>query len=101
MALIKCSKCGNEISDEAEVCVYCVCPLSVTLERAYKITKCPECGTERKPGDTKCFCGLIYENYKNYITRKRTAEIAKKRATKAGLTRFAGKHWGQVLNISH
>ena len=101
MALIKCSKCGKEINDKAEVCVYCVCPLSTTLERAYKITKCPECGTERKPGDTECFCGLIYENYKNYITRKRAAEITKKRATKAGLTGFAGKNWGQILNISH
>jgi len=86
MALIKCSKCGREISDKAEVCIYCVCPLSITLERAYKITKCPECGTERKPGDTECYCGLIYENYKNYITRKR--------ATKGGLTGFAENIWG-------
>ena len=64
MALIKCSKCGKEISDQADVCVYCCCPVSITLERAFKITKCPECGAERNPGDTQCYCGLIYENYK-------------------------------------
>ena len=99
MALIECYKCGREINNQAYECVYCCCPLSTTLEKTYKITKCPECGTERKPGDTECFCGLIYENYKKYITRKRTAEIAKKRSSKAGLTRFSGKNWKQILNI--
>ena len=44
MALIKCSECSKEISDKAETCVHCGCPLSATLEKAYKLTKCPECG---------------------------------------------------------
>ncbi|MCJ7684214.1 MAG: hypothetical protein MUO68_07960 [Desulfobacteraceae bacterium] len=99
MALIYCSECGREISEKGEACIHCDCPLTVTLEKAYKITKCPECGTKRKPGDTKCFCGLIYENYEDNIARKRAAEIAKKRSTKTGLTGFAEKNWGQILNI--
>ena len=101
MALIYCSECGREICDKGETCIHCDCPINVTLEKAYKITKCPECGTERKPGDTKCFCGLEYKPNEDYIARKRAAEIAKKRSTKAGLTGFAGKHWGQALNINH
>ncbi|SHJ03454.1 zinc-ribbon domain-containing protein [Dethiosulfatibacter aminovorans DSM 17477] len=28
MALIKCSECGNQISDRAEVCIHCGCPVS-------------------------------------------------------------------------
>ena len=96
MALIECYKCGREINDQAYECVYCCCPLSTTLEKKYKITKCPECGTERKPCDTECYCGLIYENYKNYITRKRAAEIAKERPTETWLARFTGRIWGQV-----
>ena len=88
MARTYCFECGREISDKGETCIHCDCPLNVTLEKAYKVTKCPECGTERKPGDTKCFCGLIYENYEDYI--------AKKRSTKTGLTGFAEKNWGQI-----
>lgn len=32
MALIKCSECGKEISDKAETCIHCGCPLSATIE---------------------------------------------------------------------
>ena len=99
MAITYCSECGREIYDKGETCIHCGCPLYVTLEKVYKVIKCPECGTKRKPGDTKCFCGLIYEKYEDHIARKRAAEIAKKRSTKTGLTRFAEKNWGQALNI--
>ena len=71
MAIIRCSECGKEISDQAKACIHCGCPLSVTLEKVFKITKCPDCGTERKPGDTKCYCGLIYKAYENSLARKR------------------------------
>ena len=27
MALIKCSECGNEISDKAKACIHCGCPI--------------------------------------------------------------------------
>ena len=37
MALIKCSECGKEISDQATVCVHCGCPIE-------KKKYCPECG---------------------------------------------------------
>lgn len=36
MALIKCSECGNEISDKAERCIHCGCPIvreNVVLEK--------------------------------------------------------------------
>lgn len=32
MALIKCSECGHDVSDKAETCAYCGCPVSVTLQ---------------------------------------------------------------------
>ena len=32
MALIKCSECGADISDKAEVCPKCGCPLEVTKQ---------------------------------------------------------------------
>lgn len=31
MALIKCSDCGKEISDEAEVCIYCGRPNEIRV----------------------------------------------------------------------
>lgn len=41
MALIKCSECGNEISDEEERCVYCFCPIEEqhSLENKLMINK--------------------------------------------------------------
>lgn len=71
MALIKCSECGKEISDRGEACVHCGCPISITK------AKCPKCGVERRPGDTECRnlkCGVIYEKYEAYITKKRAAK---------------------------
>ncbi len=32
MALIKCTECGNEISEKAEQCPHCGCPL-IPLQR--------------------------------------------------------------------
>ena len=32
MALIKCMECGKEISDRAEECVHCGCPIEVSIE---------------------------------------------------------------------
>lgn len=41
MALIKCIECGNEISNKAEVCPNCGCPVSDTVkEKIIKKRKC-------------------------------------------------------------
>ena len=32
MALIKCKECGKEISDKAEYCVHCGCPIEMSKE---------------------------------------------------------------------
>ena len=44
MALIKCSKCGHDISDKAEKCIHCGCPIK-------PIIKCEECGHVLKEDD--------------------------------------------------
>lgn len=41
MAMIKCPECGKEVSDKAEVCVNCGCPIS----KASNVPKCPTCGS--------------------------------------------------------
>lgn len=33
MALIKCPECEKEISDKAQVCIHCGCPLKATTKR--------------------------------------------------------------------
>lgn len=48
MALIKCPECGKEISDKAEICIYCGYPLNTIKEiDEFKFDKtkiCPVCG---------------------------------------------------------
>ena len=36
MALIKCSECGNQISDRASVCIHCGCPIISINNNSYK-----------------------------------------------------------------
>lgn len=36
MALIKCSECGNQISDKASVCIHCGCPITSKSNNSYK-----------------------------------------------------------------
>lgn len=61
MSLIKCSECGHEISDKAEYCVNCGCPIKneqYNVRKFYEeFTTCPICKTRyEKPVDTcdKC-----------------------------------------------
>lgn len=37
MALIKCPDCGREVSDKAQACIHCGCPLTKTCPRPEKI----------------------------------------------------------------
>ena len=47
MALIKCSECGHNVSDRAEMCPNCGCPIE-------KKIYCEECGQELSMNDRKC-----------------------------------------------
>lgn len=55
MALIKCSKCGQKITDKSFTCIHCGFPLGKT-----KI--CPECGATANNKDTVCkSCGFLFD----------------------------------------
>ena len=58
MSIIKCPKCGNDISDKAKRCVHCG---SVFDE--IKTIVCEECGNELKNNEKECpHCGFPVEN---------------------------------------
>ena len=51
MALIKCSQCGQEISDKASKCIHCGAPI-------LKLQTCEECGNKYSAQDKLCpSCG--------------------------------------------
>lgn len=41
MALIKCTECGNMVSDKADRCPHCGCPVSVILSETAKAPENP------------------------------------------------------------
>lgn len=51
MALIKCSECGNLVSDKAKACPNCGCPIEQENESGMA---CPECGQTVTPTDSVC-----------------------------------------------
>ena len=64
MALIKCSECGHEVSDKAQHCPNCGCPIEQKLT-------CGECGAELSADDVICpNCGNpIRTKKKNRMTK--------------------------------
>lgn len=55
MALIKCSECGNMISDKSESCVHCGAP----MELKENLIPCPECSALIEDTAEKCTkCGF-------------------------------------------
>ncbi len=55
MALIKCPECGKQMSDKAEACPHCGCP--VEPKRF-----CPECGKQIEQNIKECpHCGYPFE----------------------------------------
>lgn len=69
MALIKCTECGQMVSDKAEMCPNCGCPIE-------KKIVCEECGGEIGPHDHVCpSCGCpVPENKKEKESVKPTAK---------------------------
>lgn len=62
MALIKCEECGKMISDKAQKCPQCGCPVTKQDEKII----CPECGCEVSKNDTKCTnCGYPIPDFVN------------------------------------
>lgn len=66
MALIKCSECGAEISDKAQSCIKCGCPVEAEKAEINEIGKkvfCRHCGTENHQKDSMCCsCGKMLQN---------------------------------------
>ena len=62
MALIKCVECGNKVSDKAEYCPECGCPVEIRIN-------CFECGASISDKNEICpKCGVPL---KEFSTRKR------------------------------
>ncbi len=73
MSMINCPECGKEISDKADTCPNCGCPLKSSPHTPVKINKsvkCPKCGSSNLQAisDTHgkgasfcklCLCGLL------------------------------------------
>lgn len=55
MSLIKCSECGNKISDQASSCPNCGCPVK-------SITYCSNCGEKVTNGNFCTSCGNNFSN---------------------------------------
>lgn len=66
--LIKCKECGKEISDKANVCIHCGCPVEKNIQLSNDV--CPLCNNkehiENKGRDTCAICGYVFnaEEYK-------------------------------------
>lgn len=56
MALIKCEECGKEVSDKAESCIHCGCPVTKVVTQ--EGPSCPKCNSLDIVTDTKGF-GLL------------------------------------------
>jgi predicted nucleic acid-binding Zn ribbon protein len=70
MALIRCPKCGNEVSERASSCPHCGLSLSENLQK--EKLKCPECSSELPDNATFCpNCGypIRKENKKPINTK--------------------------------
>jgi predicted nucleic acid-binding Zn ribbon protein len=70
MALIRCPKCGNKVSEKASSCPHCGISLSKNLQK--EKLKCPECSSELPDNATFCpNCGypIRKENKKPINTK--------------------------------
>ena len=82
MALIKCPECNHDVSEYADSCPNCGCPIGVIKKQAENKSdkiknnlpdKCPVCGANTKDhinSKNKCdVCGYIYDKTKEELEK--------------------------------
>ena len=73
MALVKCRKCGNLVSDKADSCSICGYPVSIEEDIIKKM--CPECGNSSdNEGDICPHCG--YTNNSQEVNQSEFVELS-------------------------
>lgn len=81
MAMIKCPKCGGEVSDKARKCVHCG---EEFIEEVLPKKFCSECGKEVPVGAIECpYCGCPLEDEKAADSNNVTANLGKNSSKKA------------------
>lgn len=72
MSLIKCSECGNNVSDKAQSCPSCGCPIDIITKtlteqqideaNEVELIQCPECKFAVEKNEESCHeCGYPFE----------------------------------------
>ena len=74
MALIKCPECGKQISDQAEACPKCGCPIEPK-------TYCPECKKEISTDEAKALTEFYKKDTQKLIMELRKEESLLKKVT--------------------
>ena len=68
MAIVKCKKCGEDISDKAKICPHCGAPSIEEPEENTPPTICEECGAEIPEGVEACpKCGCPAPKKKDVV----------------------------------
>ncbi len=81
MALIKCTNCGEAVSDRADVCPHC--GATIIADSTTELLICAECGTEIPEGSESCpKCGCpVSKNREVRKTESSSVQTAKTPAT--------------------
>ena len=93
MAIIKCSECGQYISDKATTCPKCGCPIE-------KESSCCECGSKLNPNDRICpNCGCPVSNSDGFAgTRTSDGNNPTKAQTPSKADNAGSSSWVNHLN---
>ena len=93
MAIIKCSECGQYISDKATTCPKCGCPIE-------KESSCCECGSKLNPNDRICpNCGCPVSNCDGFAgTRTSDGNNPTKAQTPSKADNAGSSSWVNHLN---
>jgi len=94
MALIKCIECGNNVSDQAEYCPKCGCPVEL------KIT-CYECGESYLTSSLSCpKCGAPNKTTYKYFNNDQSQDRARRKEQISGSQFNLKNYFLKVLGIS-
>lgn len=81
MALIKCTECGHDVSDKAEMCPNCGCPVSHIIRSI-----CIECGKEIPNNVTSCpncGCPVSTDKYISNSNQQNIVYVSPQKESKA------------------